>query len=235
MNIYGEIKTSLDEIYAGITKEINVKRQVIENNILSFKQFKYIVSLKNDQIIFSNQGDEYYDNDNQDKIVAGDLIIDIICKKHQYFKRVNDFDILVSLPLTLFDLFNGFNKSFDYFLSEKINLIMNNGFGKISCNKKISLQNNFDGSKISIIIPNYGLIDDNELRGNLIIYLVFIYFLSCFIKMTKSHYSQKNLRSCFIFCKSIFGHHHYFDSNFLGPVFLLNGKCDYPVYRLCLR
>jgi DnaJ-class molecular chaperone len=94
INIYGEIKTTLDEIYKGITKDINVVRQIIENNNLIFKTYKYTIPLNDDQIILNNQGDEYYDETNN--IKTGNLIIDIRCKKHLYFKRVNDFDILVS-------------------------------------------------------------------------------------------------------------------------------------------
>ena len=59
------------------------------------------------------------------------IIIDIKCKKHLYFKRVNEFDILVSLPLTIYELFNGFNKNFDYFNNQKIHIIMSSGFNKI--------------------------------------------------------------------------------------------------------
>jgi DnaJ-class molecular chaperone len=135
MNIYGEIKSTLDEIYSGVEKELTVKRQVIENNTLKLKPFKYIVPLNNDEITLVGQGDEYLDDNNN--IIAGDLIVTIKCKKHLYFKRVNDFDILVSLPLTLLELFNGFNKSFDYFMDEKINLSMTKGFSKISSNKQI--------------------------------------------------------------------------------------------------
>ncbi len=174
MNIYGEIKSTLDEIYSGVEKELTVKRQVIENNILKLKPFKYIVPLNNDEITLVGQGDEYLDDNNN--IIAGDLIVTIKCKKHLYFKRVNDFDILVSLPLTLLELFNGFNKSFDYFMDEKINLSMTKGFSKISSNKQISVQTKFDGNKFTIIIPKYGIINGNnkESRGNLIIYLVLI-------------------------------------------------------------
>jgi DnaJ-class molecular chaperone len=52
MNITGEIKTTLEEIYMGCIKEINVKRQIIENNSIVFKQCKYMVPLINDIITF---------------------------------------------------------------------------------------------------------------------------------------------------------------------------------------
>ena len=172
MNIYGEIKTTLDEVYIGVIKEINVKRQLLEKNNVIFKQFKYNVPLINDTIIFENQGDEYLDQQNNIKV--GNLIIDIKCKKHHYFKRVNDFDILVSLPLTIFELFNGFNKQFDYFNAHNIHLIMSKGFDKIKSNNKINQQTRFDGQKIIITLSKLGLLNENNQRGNLIIYLVLI-------------------------------------------------------------
>lgn len=172
MNIYGEIKTILDEVYSGYMKEITVKRQLLENNKIVFKQFKYNVPLLNDNITFKNQGDEYLDQDNNIKV--GDLIINVRCKKHKYFKRVNDFDILVSLPLTLFELFNGFNKQFDYFNDQPIKLAMTAGYDKIKSNMNISSQSKFDGQKMIVTLNNVGLINDKGGRGNLIIYLVLI-------------------------------------------------------------
>jgi len=173
MNIFGEIKTTLDEIYMGCVKEINVKRQIIKDSKVIFNSFKYIVPIINDSVIFENQGDEYLDNENN--IKAGNLIVDIRCKKHKYFKRVNDFDIFVSLPLTLFELFNGFNKRFDYFNKDSISLIMKKGFKNIESNKKINKYSKFDGNKIIITLSDLGIInDDNKTRGNLIIYLVLI-------------------------------------------------------------
>ena len=146
MDIYGEIKTTLDEIYNGKNKEITVLRQIIDNKKLIFKNYKYTVSLNSDQITYEGQGDEYYDEMNN--IKTGNLIIDIKCKKHLYFKRVNENDILVSLPLTLYELFNGFNKTFDYFMNNNINLIMTNGFTRIKSNKHIHIQSKFDGQKL---------------------------------------------------------------------------------------
>ena len=178
MDIYGEIKTTLDEIYSGISKDITVNRQIIDKSNtlqhkLIFKSYKYNVPLHSDQIIFENQGDEYYDETNN--IKSGKLIIDIKCKKHKYFKRVNENDILVSLPLTLYELFNGFNKTFDYFNNDNINLMMPNGFQKIRSNKNIFVQSKFDGQKIIVTLNNYGLLNDTlSDRGNLIIYLVLI-------------------------------------------------------------
>lgn len=172
IDIIGEIKTTLDEVYLGLIKEINVKRQIIEDNNVIFRQHKYMIPLINDIVTIKHQGDEYLNN--YDKLIKGDLVINIRCKKHTYFKRVNDFDILVSLPITIFELFNGFKKKFDYFDNQHIDLMMPKGFSKINSNKKILSQSNFDGNKIIITLSNIGLLDDNNNRANLIIYLVLI-------------------------------------------------------------
>lgn len=170
-NIYGEIKTNLEEIYNGYLKEITVKRKIIEQTT-EIREFKYTIPINNDQIVLDEQGDSYLNENNELKY--GDLIINIKCKCHNYFKRVNDFDILVSLPLTLYELFNGFNKSFDYLSNETINLQMICGFSKISSNIALGTQHNFDGNKITILIPNYGILNDEGERGNLIVYLVLV-------------------------------------------------------------
>lgn len=174
-NIHGEIKTNLNEIYSGQLKEIIVKRQIItiidNNKIIEIKDFKYTIPINNDQIILEKQGNYYLDNNN---IVCGDLIINIKCKKHNYFKQVNNYDLLITLPITLYELFNGFNKSFNFFLNENIYLKMNTGFSKITSNKSILLQHKFDGNKIAITISNYGLLNNDGERGNLIIYIVLI-------------------------------------------------------------
>lgn len=179
INIFGEIKTTLEEIYNNIKKEITVKRQVIdtsqdENNnyMTTFKNFKYIIPLNEDQIILENQGDQYIV---EKKLKTGDLIVDIKCKKHKYFKRVNDYDILVSLPISLYELFYGFNKTFSYFGNTKINLFSSIPFEKIYSNYKIFHYTKFDGNKITISINNLGIqkTDTND-RGLLIIFLVLI-------------------------------------------------------------
>jgi DnaJ-class molecular chaperone len=172
MNIVGEIKTNLNEVYMGMSKEISVKRQIIENNQIIFRQHKYIIPLINDIVKIENQGDEYLDK--YGNIMTGKLIINIRCKKHNYFKRVNDYDILVSLPMTMNELFNGFKKNFDYFNDENIQLVMLSGFSKVKSNKKIGLQNKFDGNKITVTIKGYGLFNDinQSNRGDLIIYVV---------------------------------------------------------------
>lgn len=176
-NIHCEIKTNLDEIYNNTKKKIIVKRQIIENNDIIYKQFEYEVELNNDQVIFEGHGDNYVDSNNI--IKSGNLIVNIICKQHQYFKRVNEYDILINLPLTIYELFNGFNKTFDFFANQKIKIIMQTPFGQITSDKHIIKQQPFDGHKSVVVLSDLGLPNtiNNKIginRGNLIIFLVLI-------------------------------------------------------------
>lgn len=175
INIFGEIRTTLDEIYNDIKKDITVKRQVIEEQgdiklATFFKNVKYTIPLNEDQIILEGEGDQYIvDN----SIKTGDLIINIKCKKHKYFRRVNDYDILVSLPISLYELFTGFSKVFTYFNDISIKIYSVLPFEKINCNYPILSQSNFDGTKITLSIKNLGISNGTD-RGNLIIFLVLI-------------------------------------------------------------
>jgi len=170
-DIYGEIKTTLEEVYKGMIKEITVKRQLIIDNEIIFKSFTHKIPLNNDRIILDNQGDDYLINNEKG---TGNLIIDIKYKKHKYFKRVNEYDILVVLPLTLYELFYGFVKLFNYFESNMIELITNSGFANITSNKQIIEQSKFDGNKIKIVLSKLGIFNNNGERGNLIVYLLLI-------------------------------------------------------------
>lgn len=171
MNIHGEIKTTLEEIYKGMIKEITVNRQIITDTDTKFKKLTYKIPLNNDRVTLEKQGDDYLLSEGKG---TGDLVIDIKCKQHKYFKRVNDYDILVSLPMTLYELFNGFSKTFNYFNDTKITLVMKKGFDKITANKQITKQNKFDGDKITLVMPKLGIFNDHGERENLIICLLLI-------------------------------------------------------------
>ena len=75
--------------------------------------------------------------------------------------RKNCYDIIYDDNITLFELFNGFNKTISYFGSE-INLCSTNPFKEYA----------FDGTKIVINIKNKGLpLNQDNIRGSLIINL----------------------------------------------------------------
>ena len=172
INIVGKIKTTLEELYNNPIKMIDVTRIVIDNNDTVAKKFKYQINLTNDMMTFKKQGDNYITDTGA--IDAGDLILSIECSKHKYYERVSDFDILMTLPITLYEMFSGFSKTFVYLDNEQIELLSNSPFQEISSNRKITKQTTFDGEKIMITFEQLGLIGDDSVRGNLIICLLLV-------------------------------------------------------------
>ena len=73
----------------------------------------------------------------------------------------DNYDIIYNDSITLYELFNGFNKNISYFGSD-INI----------CSETPFQEYKFDGNKITIIISNRGLpYDQDNNRGDLIINL----------------------------------------------------------------
>jgi hypothetical protein len=78
---------------------------------------------------------------------------------------VNEYDLLLFLPITLYEIFNGFKKKIMYFNNENITLISNNPLSEYK----------FDGDKLEMVLDNYGLpYVNNEIKekGKLYIYML---------------------------------------------------------------
>jgi curved DNA-binding protein CbpA len=159
LNIFGNIKTNLDDIYHNRLKEIIITRKVYENNKFYNETNKYNIPLYDPRVIISEAGDKIIDtNDGK----TGDVILKIYCKKDSSKKMIRDnYDIIYNDSITLYELFNGFNKNISYFGSD-INI----------CSETPFQEYKFDGNKITIIISNRGLpYDQDNNRGDLIINL----------------------------------------------------------------
>jgi DnaJ-class molecular chaperone len=176
LNIIGNIKIDLYDIYNNNLKEIIVNRKVINNknkndmssssqkiNSLIYNETnKYIIPLYDNKVIISKAGDKII-NDNNTEI--GDVILKLSYKRdktNKIIKKKND--LIYNDNITLYSLFNGFNIYINIYDNiENINSI--NPF----------LDYNFDGTKLTIIINNKGFPYNKENdRGNLIIYLTLI-------------------------------------------------------------
>jgi len=156
LDIIGEIKTTLDDIYNNKLKEIIIKKKIIDKDKISYEDKKYYIPLYNPQIIINNGGIK--DNVNN---MVGNTIINILQKKHKLFNR-KDYNIIYIDKISLFELFNGFNKKLIYFNNELINLVSSEPLKEYD----------FNGSYLEIVIKNKGLpIDIDNNRGDLIIYL----------------------------------------------------------------
>jgi DnaJ-class molecular chaperone len=154
-NISLTIITTLEEIYLNKLKEITIIRNCIDR---PSEHHKILIPLIDDKLILQGEGDEYL---KQGVIHKSDVIIRIKCRKHHFIQRVNDYDLMLYLPISLYELFNGFKKSFLYFDKKKITLASTNPFKEYP----------FDGEKITIELQNQGLFHDG-IRGSLFVTLI---------------------------------------------------------------
>jgi hypothetical protein len=153
------IYTNLEEIYSDKIKEITIVRQRIQDKKINLEEIKMYVKLMDDKIIFENEGDDYIDSDNN--IKRGHVVVKIKCKKHKRISRVNEFDLLLTLPITMRELFKGFSYKFKYFNNEELDITSARPLEEYK----------FDGTKLIIRIPEKGLRIEQD-RGELIIHLI---------------------------------------------------------------
>jgi DnaJ-class molecular chaperone len=163
VNLQITIHTNLEEIYFDKLKELTISRHRYINNEYVLEEKKLLVPLYNDKYIFFNEGDQIKSQNNQ--YSYGDVVVKLKCKKHNHIQRVNEYDLLLFLPITLYEIFNGFKKKIMYFNNENITLISNNPLSEYK----------FDGDKLEIVLENYGLpyiFNGNKVKGKLYIYLL---------------------------------------------------------------
>lgn len=163
INLQITINTNLEEIYFDKLKELTIHRHRYINDEYILEEKKLLIPLYDDKYTLYNEGDQIKTINNE--YLYGNVIVKIKCKKHNFIQRVNDYDLLLFLPITLYEIFNGFKKKIMYFNNENISLISNNPL----------LEHKFDGDKLEIVFDNYGLpYNDNNIkeRGKLYIYLL---------------------------------------------------------------
>jgi len=157
------IITDLEEIYMDKIKEIIIQRQRFKDKQIIMDEKKFLIPLGDDKIILEREGDDYIDSNGF--LQRGDILIKIKSTKHKFLKRVNNYDILLVLPITLYELFKGFDKRFKYLGDQEIKIKSSNPLKEYK----------FDGDKIVTKIENKGIPYINEgkkLRGELIVFLV---------------------------------------------------------------
>jgi DnaJ-class molecular chaperone len=163
INLQITIHTNLEEIYFDKLKELTIHRHRYINNEYILEEKKLLVPLYDDKYTFFNEGDQIKTQNNQ--YCYGNVIVKIKCKKHNFIQRVNDYDLLLFLPITLYEIFNGFKKKIMYFNNENITLVSNNPLSEYK----------FDGDKLEIVLDNYGLpynYNGVKERGKLFVYLL---------------------------------------------------------------
>jgi len=98
-NIYGEIKTSITNRYLNKYAKICVNRKT---EIISNDKY-YLVPLREDKIIYPNQGDINING------VIGDLIVTVECENDSEFKIINKYDLCVTKMISLYQYLYGGN------------------------------------------------------------------------------------------------------------------------------
>lgn len=107
------LDTNIQEVYEGSIKIITYSRQCFKNEQMITEQKTINVPVCNDKIIMENEGNDYITNDGI--MIRGRVIINIKCLHDKYYKRVNDYDILLLSHITNDELEMGINKKFKYF------------------------------------------------------------------------------------------------------------------------
>lgn len=155
LNIFGNVKTNLDDIYHNRLKEIIIKRKVYnQNNEISIETNQYYIPLYDNKVTISNAGDKIINSK------CGDVILKISCKKDPHFIR-NNYDIIYNDTITLHELFYGFKKNINCF-----------GTNIDICSSNPLEEYYFNGNLITISLKSKGLpYDSDSNRGNLIINL----------------------------------------------------------------
>lgn len=113
MDIVIKLDTTIEEVYEGCIKVVTVERQVLQGNKMVVQTTKLNVPVCNDKTVFENEGNDYINNDNE--LIRSKVIVIIKCLHSNYYKRINEYDILIIACLTNDELVNGYNKTLKYF------------------------------------------------------------------------------------------------------------------------
>jgi DnaJ-class molecular chaperone len=113
MDIVIKLDTTIEEVFEGCIKVVTFERQVLQGSKMIVQQTKLHVPVCNDRTIFDNEGNDYMDDDN--KLVRSKVIVIIKCLHSNYYKRINDYDMMIISCLTDDEMENGYNKTLKYF------------------------------------------------------------------------------------------------------------------------
>ena len=152
-NIEYNINVSLEDVYNKVEKELTVTRKKNLNGIYQNDKTTITIPLYKRDITFLQLGHEIKNIES----IPGDVIIHLFDKPDPNFKRINDYDLLYSMNISLIELYT--DKIYDITL-------LNGEILKLKIKSESILESRF------IEIENKGLPDPEygENRGKLIIY-----------------------------------------------------------------
>ena len=112
-DIVMNIETTIGEIYKGKIKVITFNRQCFKNKKMIIEQATINIPVCDDMLILENEGNDYINDDG--KLVRGRVIVHIKCLHSKYYKRVNEYDIMLLSHISTDEVNNGYNKKLKYF------------------------------------------------------------------------------------------------------------------------
>ncbi len=106
-DIYYNLNVSLEDIYLKKIKKLVLKHKRLVDNKYIEIPIVYKIPSHMKEIIFFEEA-----HDKRDCNKKGDVIINIFDKEHDIFKRINNFDLLMSHSINLYDIYKGFTFTF---------------------------------------------------------------------------------------------------------------------------
>lgn len=119
---YIDIDVDLEDIYNKKEKEVKISRSRKKNNKFVIKEKKVNIFLYDDEILLEGLGDEI-----ENYKLKGDVVINLNMKEHEYFRRINEYDLLYFKEISLKEYYNGLEYDLCLPNDEKIK-IMNEDF-----------------------------------------------------------------------------------------------------------
>lgn len=166
------LDTNIKEIYEGKIKILTFERQCFKNKEMIIETRTINIPICNDKMILENEGNDYISDDG--KMVRGRVIINIKCLHDKYYKRVNDYDILLLSHINESDIDKGINKKFKYFDST-VNI------------KSKNLRKKCENDKITFTMKNLGIsyYENNNIKNLLRGDLIIIFFVKKDVEVKK--------------------------------------------------
>jgi len=150
------IDASLEDIYCGKSKSIKVERYRKKVKKPEIETKKVKVPLYGRSIRLENQGNEL-----EGYVEPGALVINVLDKKHDKFKRINDGDLIYVHNISLVDVYTGFIFDINYLNGENI---------IIKCEKNSLIQtDNFIQKIKKKGLPYYSETKEKIVKGDLYI------------------------------------------------------------------
>jgi len=135
MDIIINLNTTVEEVYQGKIKVVAIERQILEGTKMVLQSIKLNVPVCNDSTIFENEGNDYINDEN--KLTRSKVIVKMKCLYSKYYKRINEFDMMILTTLTDDEFENGYLKSLTYF-EKTIKIKCKNPKEKMENNKIIT-------------------------------------------------------------------------------------------------